>query len=207
LLLANLVSVGQVTDTYLPNLEEVLVVFPPLIRSLITSVTAGGPSKYGALVNFTLSTADPPACTTGFLPPSQWRSPTAAGSPPIPDNLFCKLPQNSPSVVRGKRNAPCENDPSKRAPTPALCGNGDYAPQGNDLPPIGPAAPLPGAAPAAAGQPSAFEPKSAARPYDPISTIFFGPDGRTYTQPDVAAGGGAVIAPDWKTMMINQQGR
>lgn len=34
-----------------------------------------------------------------------------------PDNLYCKLPQDSPISVRGARNYPCMTKPGKRAPT------------------------------------------------------------------------------------------
>ena len=38
-----------------------------------------------------------------------------------PDGLYCKLPQDSPIVVRGARNSPCMGVPGKRAPTVQEC--------------------------------------------------------------------------------------
>ena len=43
-----------------------------------------GPREYGAIVNFQLEVNDPPACTTGFLPPDQRRA-LYRGEPGDPD--------------------------------------------------------------------------------------------------------------------------
>lgn len=57
----------------------------------------------------------------GFLPPSQWRSPADTTTVDTPDGLYCKLPQDSPILLRGARNAPCMGVPGKRAPTVEEC--------------------------------------------------------------------------------------
>lgn len=203
LLLANLVSVGQVSDIYLPNIEQLLVVFPPLVRALETAL-GGGPSQYGAMVDFMIQFEDPPPCVTGFLPATQWRSPALTDAPQLPSNMFCKVPQNSPLVVRGVRNAPCETNPGKRAPTPADClGQSTYVPLGNNPWNMAPLPPdtglLPSSEQAAA--------RTAARPYDPQTGTFIAPDGHTYSQPALAPGGAAAPPKDWKTMMLDQQGK
>ena len=77
-----------------------------------------------------LGLGDPAVCTTGFLPPSAWRSPADTTTIDAPDNLYCKLPQNSPIGLRGVRNFPCQNKPGKRAPTPEVCHGGPYVPKG-----------------------------------------------------------------------------
>ena len=66
---------------------------------------------------------DPPPCTVGFLPPSSWRSPADTTEMDTPDGLYCKLPQDSPSSVRGARNYPCMGQPGKRAPTVEICNS------------------------------------------------------------------------------------
>jgi hypothetical protein len=71
--------------------------------------------------DFALTISDPPACTVGFLPPSQWRSPADTTTIDTPDGLYCKLPQDSPLSVRGARNIPCMGHPGKRAPTVEIC--------------------------------------------------------------------------------------
>ena len=121
LLLANLTTVGQILLTYNPSLEQLLVIFPGIIAAqqsfgLPSSNPTGLPSG-----DFALTVSDPPACTVGFLPPSQWRSPEDQTSIDTPDGLYCKLPQDSPLNVRGARNYPCMGHPGKRAPTVELC--------------------------------------------------------------------------------------
>ncbi len=121
ILLANLTTVGQVLATYNPSLEQLIVIFPGIIAAqqsfgLPTNNPTGLPSG-----DFALTIGDPPACTVGFLPPSQWRSPEDMTSIDTPDGLYCKLPQDSPISVRGARNYPCIEHPGKRAPTVQLC--------------------------------------------------------------------------------------
>jgi hypothetical protein len=71
--------------------------------------------------DFALTIDDPPICTVGFLPQSQWRSPDDTSDIDTPDGLYCKLPQDSPLAVRGARNYPCMGHPGKRAPTVEIC--------------------------------------------------------------------------------------
>ena len=121
-LLANLTTVGQIGVTYHPSLEQLLVLLPPLVAEL----QAAQPSNnYTGLPvgGFHVSIADAPACTVGFLPPSQWRSPADTTTIDTPDGLYCKLPQDSPIAVRGARNYPCMGHPGKRAPTVEMCNS------------------------------------------------------------------------------------
>lgn len=119
-LLANLTSLGKVAVTYNASLEQLLVLVPPFFAGLgalshIANAT-GLP-----LGDFRVGLGDPPACTVGFLPPSQWRSPADTTTIDTPDGLYCKLPQDSPIMVRGLRNLPCMAHPGKRAPTVQMC--------------------------------------------------------------------------------------
>jgi virulence factor Mce-like protein len=119
-LLANMTTFGQVAVTYRPSLEQVLVLLPPLVAFIQSSAPENNPVGL-PLGDFRISIEDPPPCTVGFLPPSQWRSPADLTEMDTPDGLYCKLPQDSPIVVRGARNAPCMGVPGKRAPTVELC--------------------------------------------------------------------------------------
>jgi hypothetical protein len=121
-LLANLTTIGQIGVTYHPSLEQLLVLLPPYVASLSSYGSTNNPSGL-AVGGFTVSIADPPACTVGFLPPSQWRSPADTTVIDTPDNLYCKLPQDSPTAVRGARNYPCMGHPGKRAPTVEICNS------------------------------------------------------------------------------------
>ncbi|OBC01066.1 mammalian cell entry protein [Mycobacterium sp. 852013-50091_SCH5140682] len=119
-LLANLSTFGQIAVTYNPSLEQILVLLPPYVAQIQTYAPTTSPT---GLPNgdFSLGLGDPPACTVGFLPPSAWRSPSDTSVIDTPDNIYCKLPQDSPIGVRGARNYPCMGHPGKRAPTVELC--------------------------------------------------------------------------------------
>ena len=74
ILLANMTTFGQVAVTYRPSLEQVLVLLPPLVAFIQSSAPENNATGM-ALGDFRISIEDPPPCTVGFLPPSQWRSP------------------------------------------------------------------------------------------------------------------------------------
>ena len=123
ILLANLTTISQILLTYNPSLEQLLVIFPGIIAAqqsfgLPKNNPTGLPSG-----DFALTINDPPPCTVGFLPPSQWRNPADEEIVDTPDGLYCKLPQDSPIAVRGARNYPCMGHPGKRAPTVELCND------------------------------------------------------------------------------------
>lgn len=123
ILLANLTTLGQTLLTYNPAIEQLLVIFPAALSmqqsfGLPVNNPTGLPSG-----DFALTIGDPPSCTVGFLPPSQWRSPEDMTTLDTPDGLYCKLPQDSPLNVRGARNYPCMGHPGKRAPTVELCND------------------------------------------------------------------------------------
>ena len=119
-LLANLTTIGQIGVTYHASLEQILVLLPPNIAIFQSAAPTGNPTG-AATGDFSLTLGDPPACSVGFLPPSQWRSPADTSEADTPDGLYCKLPQDSPVAVRGARNYPCMGHPGKRAPTVQIC--------------------------------------------------------------------------------------
>ncbi|MFD4430684.1 MCE family protein [Nocardia sp. NPDC058497] len=200
LLASNLVSLGQVGVTYNASLEQLMVVFPPLIAALRTAIR--GPIQYGVMVDFMTVLNDPPACTTGFLPADQWRQPSDLTEIDTPPGLYCKVPQDSNIAVRGIRNTPCMEFPGVRAPTPELCRTG-FVPEGNN-PPFGPVQPVaPAAAPAGASTGGVTP--AAARPYDPSTGSYLGTDGRTYRQGDIAADGSGTVPASWQAMLEEQQ--
>ncbi|CAJ1503520.1 MlaD family protein [[Mycobacterium] kokjensenii] len=121
ILLANLVTLGQVLMVYNPSLEQLMVLLPGYIAAqqsfgLPKNNATGLPQG-----DFTLTFGDPNPCTVGFLPASSWRSPADTTTIDTPEGLYCKLPQDSPISVRGARNFPCIEHPGKRAPTVELC--------------------------------------------------------------------------------------
>ena len=85
-------SLGQVLVTYRPNVEQVLVLFPPFFANLLSEAGDHNPTGVGQ-GDFSLNVSDPPGCTVGYLPPNQWRSPADTSIVDTPTNLYCKLPQ------------------------------------------------------------------------------------------------------------------
>jgi len=215
ILLANLVSVGQVALTYQNDIEQLLVVFPQAIAIEQAGIVANANTKQdyrGQYLSFNLNLNLPPPCTTGFLPAQQQRTPTFEDYPNRPaGTLYCRVPQDSPWNVRGARNTPCETVPGKRAPTVKLCENDEqYVPlndgynwkgdpnatlSGQDIPQLPPGAP-----PAAPGPPAPAPLPIAAAQYDPATGTYIGPDGRSYTQSDLSQ-----TAPKentWQSMLL-----
>jgi phospholipid/cholesterol/gamma-HCH transport system substrate-binding protein len=123
-LLGNLTTLGQILVTYNPSVEQILVLLPAVVAAQQSfGLPKNNPTGLPAAGDFALTISDPPSCTVGFLPPSQWRNPADTTSIDTPDGLYCKLPQDSPIAVRGARNYPCMGHPGKRAPTVELCND------------------------------------------------------------------------------------
>jgi phospholipid/cholesterol/gamma-HCH transport system substrate-binding protein len=167
----------------------------------------------GFNLDFNLNLNLPPACTTGFLPAQQRRTPAEVDNPARPPgDLYCRVPQDSPFNVRGARNYPCLTVPGKRAPTVKMCESDEnYVPlndgynwkgdpnatsTGQDIPQLPPGAP-PAAAPAAQAPPPV--PALATAEYDPATGTYAGPDGRVYTQADLAQ---TPKEKSWQAMLI-----
>lgn len=132
MLAANLANLGRIGVIYHRSIEQALVIFPALEAALNT---IGGqlPAEEGGKQGFKISVNDPPPCNTGFLPPTEIRTPEDETLRELPTDMYCKVPQNDPSVVRGARNYPCQEFPGKRAPTVQLCRDPrGYVPIGNN---------------------------------------------------------------------------
>ncbi|WP_067698757.1 MCE family protein [Nocardia jejuensis] len=199
IMLANMISVGQVGVTYHAGLEQILVIYPPLLAALLTSIR--GPVEYGAMVDFMLGLNDPPGCTTGFLPAADRRSPADLSPIDTPDNLYCKVAQNAKEAVRGIRNTPCAEVPGKRAPTPELCrSNEEYFPEG-DNPPVGPPNPVDNNGQPIADKLLGNQQAPFIAHQDPSSHTFVGPDGRVYRQGDVNADGSSRVPSSWQDLL------
>lgn len=120
LLLDNLTTNGEVTNTYLRNLEQTLVVYPATIARLQSTVN---PRAQQGDVQLDLRAAanNPPACVTGYLPVSERRSASTTSVRKVDTLAHCDVAPANPSSVRGARNLPCP-DNSARGPLPVSCG-------------------------------------------------------------------------------------
>jgi len=199
ILLANLDSVGKVALTYHNGIEQLLVLFPQLVAieqgSMVANVNTNQDYK-GAYLSFNLNLNLPPPCTTGYLPAQQMRSAAFEDYPELPaGTLYCRVPQDSPFNVRGARNIPCETKPGKRAATVALCeSDEEYVPLNDGYNWKGdPNATI-------SGQDIPQPPPVATAFYDPTTGDYTGPDGRQYSQTDLAPG--APADRTWQSMLV-----
>jgi phospholipid/cholesterol/gamma-HCH transport system substrate-binding protein len=129
--LANLEVVIEMLKRYHKHVEQILVGIP----QLISEGEAGLADRPGTvMVDGRVQINQPPACLTGFLPPSQWRSPADTSRADLPANSYCKIPIDTQgNVVRGARNYPCVDVPGKRAATPRECRSDKlYVPLGTN---------------------------------------------------------------------------
>ena len=220
IVLANLVTVGEVALTYQSSLEQLLVLLPQGTATTQATGTANRNTKQdlkGAYLNFNLNLNLPPACTTGFLPANEQRPASFEDYPDRPaGDVYCRVPQDSPFNVRGARNLPCETVPGKRAPTVKLCeSNENYIPlndgfnwkgdpnatlSGQDIPQLPPGSPPAQYVP----PPAAAPPPIAAAEYDPATGTYVGPDGHVYTQGNLARN--AKEEQTWQTMLLPPPG-
>jgi phospholipid/cholesterol/gamma-HCH transport system substrate-binding protein len=221
IVLANLVNINEVAVTYQPALEQLLVLLPQGTATTQATGTANRNTKQdykGAYLNFNLNLNLPPACTTGFLPPQQQRTPSLEDYPDRPaGDLYCRVPQDGPFNVRGARNLPCLTVPGKRAPSVAMCESKEnYVPlndgynwkgdpnatmSGQAIPQL-----RPGTTPAEpAPAPAPAPPPVAAAEYDPASGTYVGPDGQVYTQSNLART--ANEEQTWQTMLLPPPGK
>ncbi len=217
-LLANLVSLGTITVNYRNDLEQLLVMFPQgtaVMSSIIVPDRVAKMDYKGIYLDFNLNLNSPPPCNAGFLPVQQQRIPVREDYPDRTNGeLYCRIPQNSDMNVRGVRNVPCETKPGKRAPTVEMCesdeqyvplndglfwkgdpnatlsgqsvpqypkGGPPYSPGEHWHPPVEPAKP------------------PIAVPYDPLTGNYVGPDGRHFSDSDLAAG---MKGKTWQSMMV-----
>lgn len=207
-LLANLVSINPVLLTYQPAIEQLLVLLPEGVafQQMITLANRNSahPASY---LSFNLNVNLPPPCTTGYLPAQQQRTAASTDTPEPPKgDFYCRIPQDAPlQAVRGARNYPCLARAGKRAPTALMCESEEqYVPlndgnnwkgdpnatvSGQSVPPQG--APPPEAAPEV--------PSLAAAEYDPATGAYVGPDGRIYTQGNLAKN---AEGKTWQSMLI-----
>jgi phospholipid/cholesterol/gamma-HCH transport system substrate-binding protein len=218
-LLANLVSLGNIALTYRNDLEELLVLFPQgtaVMSSIIVPDRVAKQDYKGIYLDFNLNLNLPPPCNTGFLPVQQQRIPVRQDYPDRTDGeLYCRIPQNSDMNVRGVRNTPCETKPGKRAPTVEMCESDEqYVPlndglfwkgdpnatlSGQTVPQFPKGGPTP--SPGRDWHPPPESPvrPPVAIPYDPATGNYVGPDGRAYSESDLAF---TSKGKTWQDMMV-----
>jgi phospholipid/cholesterol/gamma-HCH transport system substrate-binding protein len=99
-LLANLISGGQVTMARLPGVEQALVTFPVVVAGSYTVIPGDGTSHFGLVLN----ADEPPPCTQGYG--TQRRDPADTSTRPANTDARCTAPRGGDTSVRGAQNAP-----------------------------------------------------------------------------------------------------
>jgi hypothetical protein len=122
-LLANLESVGQVFEVYVPSIQHVVTVLPAINGELVADA-ASAPVVDGqrtAKLDFKAAVNNQ-YCTTGFSNVNNQRDPADLNLTTIPLTSYCQEPQSSQKLVRGARNEQCPNNATLRAASAAGCG-------------------------------------------------------------------------------------
>lgn len=218
-LLANITTIGGVFRTYLPNLQQTLVLLPPTV-SVVKSALIDPQAKKLNSGNlfFKSNVLNPKPCTTGYIPASQRRPPQDVSLAPTPKGLYCNVPADSQQAVRGSRNAPCAGLPGVRAASPALCDakvgrKSQINAPGSDQIPASVAdgnSPTAGYVPAGSRASSTTATQASTRqstvPYEPATGRFQAPDGKFYV---LGAGSapGTKAPKTWQQLLLAPVGR
>ncbi|QZS56818.1 MCE family protein [Rhodococcus opacus] len=200
LLMANLQTVGQVFRMNIPELRQILVIYPALSAVTNHSVTGFqldddqlGPQ---APLDIKLgNTLNPPPCTQGYQA-TERRDPSDTAPAQVPGASYCDVAPDDPKVSRGLRNTPCATDPAVRAPDVANCPQGLPSTWEGMLrrPGASPTPEIPAAPP---------NPAPAAVPYNDTDQSFLSPQGASYiigTAPDPSAP--TKEADRWQSLVI-----
>lgn len=101
-LLANLVTVGQVTSVNNDGLRQILVTYPDVVAGSFTVLPGDGTAHFGIVLNAN----DPPACLKGYGATRRTDPDQTSNLPPVNTSARCSAAPGSGSDVRGAQNAP-----------------------------------------------------------------------------------------------------
>ncbi|MER7071715.1 MCE family protein [Terrabacter sp. NPDC000476] len=110
-LLANLITVGNVTTARLDGIEQLLVTYPDVVAGGYTVVPGDGTAHFGLVLNVD----DPPACEAGYEGTTKVDPHRTTGLPPLNRDAHCAAARGSGTDVRGAQNAP-KPRPGRRSP-------------------------------------------------------------------------------------------
>lgn len=120
MLLDNLMVNGEVLHTYLPQLEQTLVVYPAAIGRLQQTVNPRA-EEGDVQLDLRAGVNNPPSCQPGYPAMGERRSPSEENVRKVDTLAHCDTAPSDPSSVRGARNQPCPNS-NARGPLPSSCG-------------------------------------------------------------------------------------
>lgn len=128
-LLSDLQTLGQVFRVNIPQIEQVLTVYPALAAVTNYSVKdfpLGGTDPNGPQAPLDIklgNTINPPVCTEGYQG-TERRDPSEVGPAPVAPGQHCAVAPEDPKVSRGARNIPCATDAAVRSSDVANCPRG-----------------------------------------------------------------------------------
>lgn len=193
ILLANMTVAGGITTTYLPSIEQTLVLYPALVANMqSTLLPHAGTGQM--LLNFALQVNDSPPCQTGYPSRHEQRPPSDTRSIPPGDYSYCDVPPDDIRVARGARNLPCMEFPGRRAASVEQC-RGQERPDGPS-----PQTPPPNAEQAAA------PPPLPSAPYDPETGRFTSSDGHFFVLGGVGQPNPAQEDKSWRKLLLSPVG-
>ncbi|MFZ5868916.1 MAG: MlaD family protein, partial [Actinomycetota bacterium] len=100
-LLANLLTIGEVTVARVDGVEQLLVTYPAVVTGGYTVVPGDGTAHYGLALS-----SEPPACERGYEGTERTDPNRTANLPPLNTGARCAEPRGSTVTVRGAQNAP-----------------------------------------------------------------------------------------------------
>ncbi|WP_329250612.1 MCE family protein [Actinoallomurus sp. NBC_01490] len=202
-LLANGSVIGQVLTSRSTQLRQMLVMYPLIVGGAFTVAPGDGTVHFGMELNLNA----PPVCTKGYEN-TRVRYPQDTRPASVNPKASCKLPKNSPTAVRGSRNAPPAG-PYPKLPAGATAGAGfpyertysggsSSSSSSSDAAKQASAQQSPGATNGA---------QSASRlqtlfvtGYDPRTRVYVGPDGKQYRLGKVSQLTGDA---SWQTLLLS----
>lgn len=100
-LLANLVTIGQVTSARVDGIQQMLITYPDVVAGGYTVVPGDGTAHFGLALS-----QSPGVCTQGYGGTTRTDPNRTKGLPALDTGARCTLPRGSAASVRGAQNAP-----------------------------------------------------------------------------------------------------
>ncbi|HET8593773.1 MAG TPA: MlaD family protein [Intrasporangium sp.] len=101
-LLANFITIGNVTTAHVDGIEQMLVTYPDVVVGGYTVVPGDGTAHFGLVLN----SDDPKACEQGYGGTTKTDPHQTTNLPPVNTGAHCAAPRGSGVNVRGAQNAP-----------------------------------------------------------------------------------------------------
>ena len=109
-LLANFITIGNVTTARLDGIEQLLVTYPDVVTGGFTVLPGDGTAHFGLVLNVD----DPKACEVGYEGTTKVDPNRTTGLPPVNRDAHCAAARGSGVNVRGAQNAP-ETHPGRQS--------------------------------------------------------------------------------------------